>query len=95
MIRLLRFRDLKERGIINSWPMLKRRVERDGFPVGIMVGPNQRAWIEAEVDAWIKSRPTGGTRLKGVAKTRTGNPSKRKAADTDSPEAASTEATTA
>jgi predicted DNA-binding transcriptional regulator AlpA len=80
MIRFLRFKDLQARGIINSWPMLKRRVERDGFPVGVMVGPNQRAWIEAEVEKWIRSRPTSGTALKGVAKTRTGNPGKRKAA---------------
>jgi len=79
MIRLLRFKDLRARGIVNNWPMLKRRVERDGFPVGRMVGPNQRAWTEGEVDAWIKSRPTAGPALKGVAKARTGNPGKRKA----------------
>jgi predicted DNA-binding transcriptional regulator AlpA len=82
MIRLLRFKDLQKRGIVNNWPMLKRRIERDGFPVGQMVGPNQRAWIEAEVDAWIKSRPTVGPAPKGVAKTRRGNPGPRKAAAT-------------
>jgi len=87
MIRLLRFKDLQARGIVNSWPMLKRRVERDGFPVGILVGPNQRAWIEEDVEKWVKSRPTTGTALKGVAKTGKGNPGKRKAA-------ASTETTT-
>jgi len=79
MIRLLRFKDLQARGIITSWPMLKHRVDRDGFPPGRKTGPNERTWIEAEVDAWIKSRPTGGTTLKGVAKTRRGNP--RKSAD--------------
>ena len=76
MIRLLRFKDLQARGIINNWPMLKRRIERDNFPCGVMVGPNQRAWIESEVDAWIKSRPTVGPAPKGVAKTRKGNPRK-------------------
>jgi predicted DNA-binding transcriptional regulator AlpA len=80
MIRLLSFKDLQARGIVRSWPMLKRRVERDGFPPGIMVGPNTRAWIETEVDTWIKSRPTTGTVLKGVAKTGKGNPGKRKRA---------------
>jgi|AmaraimetFIIA100_FD_contig_51_6256073_length_1257_multi_5_in_0_out_0_2 predicted DNA-binding transcriptional regulator AlpA len=81
MIRLLRFKDLQARGIINNWPMLKRRIERDNFPCGVMVGPNQRAWIEEEVDAWIKSRPAVGPGPKGVAKSRCGRPRKTKAAD--------------
>ena len=81
MIRLLRFKDLRERGIINNWPMLKRRIERDGFPVGRLIGANSRAWIEEDVEKWVKSRPTTGTALKGVAKNRKGNPGKRKAAD--------------
>jgi predicted DNA-binding transcriptional regulator AlpA len=70
MTRLLRFRDLRERGIINNWPMLKRRIKDDGFPLGRMIGPNSRAWTEAEVDAWIKSRPTAGPAPRGVAKVR-------------------------
>jgi hypothetical protein len=80
MIHLLRFKDLQSRGIINNWPMLKRRIERDGFPPGILIGQNQRAWIENEVVAWINSRPTTGTVLKGVARSRRGRP--RKAAAT-------------
>jgi len=45
-----------------------------------MIGPNHRAWIDAEVDAWIKSRPTTGPAPKGIAaKRRQGNP--RKSAD--------------
>jgi predicted DNA-binding transcriptional regulator AlpA len=54
----LRFRDLQARGIITSWPILKRRVDHDGFPPGKKVGPNTRIWDEAEVDAWVDSRPT-------------------------------------
>jgi predicted DNA-binding transcriptional regulator AlpA len=89
MIRLLRFKDLQARGIVNNWPMLKRRIERDGFPVGRMIGPNQRAWTEQEVEKWVESRPTTGTTLKGVAKTRRGNPGKRKkAADSSTATAA-------
>jgi predicted DNA-binding transcriptional regulator AlpA len=76
MIRLLRFKDLRERGVISNWPMLKRRIERDGFPVGKMVGPNTRVWIEEEVEKWIRSRPSGGPAPKGVAKSRRGNPRK-------------------
>jgi predicted DNA-binding transcriptional regulator AlpA len=66
--KLLRFRDLQARGIINNWPSLKARINRDGFPPGRMIGPNSRAWTEAEVDAWIKSRPTAGPAPRGIAK---------------------------
>jgi hypothetical protein len=58
MSNWLRFRDLKDRGIINSWPMLRRRIERDGFPPGRMLGPNTRAWSEKEIERWLASRPT-------------------------------------
>ena len=54
----LRFRDLQSRGIIASWPILRRRVDYDGFPPGKKVGPNTWIWDEAEVDAWVDSRPT-------------------------------------
>jgi len=62
--------------------MLKRRVERDGFPPGRKTGANERTWTEEEVEAWINSRPTTGTVLKGVAKTRKGNPRKAAASTT-------------
>jgi predicted DNA-binding transcriptional regulator AlpA len=68
MIRLLRFRDLQARGIINSWPMLRRRIEFDGFPRGFMAGPNTRRWREDEVEAWIESRPVAGPAPRGIAK---------------------------
>jgi predicted DNA-binding transcriptional regulator AlpA len=68
MIRLLRFRDLKARGIITSWPMLRRRIETDGFPPGFMAGPNSRCWREDEVEAWITSRPVTGPGPRGIAK---------------------------
>jgi hypothetical protein len=76
MTKLLRFRDLQARGIINNWPSLKARITRDGFPPGSMIGPNTRAWTEAEVDAWIKSRPTAGPAPRGAAKARRGRPRK-------------------
>jgi predicted DNA-binding transcriptional regulator AlpA len=96
MIRLLRFADLEARNIVHSWPQLKRLVEKHGFPKGRMISPNIRAWDEAEIDEWFKSRPSGGTELKGVARTRKGNPGKRKAAaSTEATTASTTEATTA
>jgi predicted DNA-binding transcriptional regulator AlpA len=82
MIRLLRFRDLQERGIVKSWPQLKRLTEKYGFPKGRMISPNIRTWTEAEVDAWFESRPTTGPAPRGAAKTRRGRPRKA-AANTD------------
>jgi predicted DNA-binding transcriptional regulator AlpA len=80
--KFLRFADLKERGIITSWPMLRRRIERDDFPRGRMLGPNTRAWSEAEVEAWIKSRPTAGPAPRGAAKSRRERKADRAAAAT-------------
>jgi predicted DNA-binding transcriptional regulator AlpA len=68
--RWLRFSDLKAAGLVNSWPMLKRRIERDGFPRGRMLGPNTRAWSEAEVQAWLDSRPIAGPAPRGAAKAK-------------------------
>jgi predicted DNA-binding transcriptional regulator AlpA len=73
---LLRMPDLKARRIVNSWPMLKRRIEYDNFPPGRMIGPNSRAWTEDEVEDWIASRPTAGPEPRGVAKRRRGRPRK-------------------
>jgi hypothetical protein len=58
MTLYLRFRDLKARGIVTNWPTLKQRVEKDSFPPGRMIGANTRAWSEAEIEAWLASRPT-------------------------------------
>jgi hypothetical protein len=58
MDKYLRFADLRDRGIIASWPMLRRRVERDGFPIGVKLGANVRAWRESEIEAWLGSRPS-------------------------------------
>ena len=70
MTRLLRFNDLQDRKIVNNWPSLRNRIERDGFPPGRMIGPNARAWTEAEVDDWIMSRPSAGPAARGAAKTK-------------------------
>jgi predicted DNA-binding transcriptional regulator AlpA len=71
-MKFLRFADLKAAGIINSWPMLRRRIERDGFPPGLMLGANTRAWVEADVAAWIESRRTAGRTQRDPAKGRRG-----------------------
>jgi predicted DNA-binding transcriptional regulator AlpA len=56
-MNLLRFPDLVERGIVNSRMTLKRLIESQGFPPGLLITPNARAWNESEVEAWIASRP--------------------------------------
>ena len=65
---LLRFRDLKDRRIVSNHVTLKRWIEREGFPPGRMLGPNTRVWRESEIEAWLDSRPTDNTLLRGAAK---------------------------
>jgi hypothetical protein len=54
----LRFRDLKARGVVDSWQCLNNWIDHEGFPPGKLLGPNVRAWSEADVVAWLESRPT-------------------------------------
>ena len=58
MSALLRFRDLKARGIVSNHVTLKRWIAKEGFPPGILLGPNSRAWLESDIEAWLASRPT-------------------------------------
>jgi hypothetical protein len=55
---VLRYNDLKARGIVGNWPTLLRWIEREGFPPGFQLAANTRAWFEADVEAWLRSRPT-------------------------------------
>ena len=75
--RWLRFRDLKERRIVNSWPQLRHLIEKHGFPPGRMFGPNTRAWDEeTEIEPWLENRPTAGPPRRGAAKVGKGRPRK-------------------
>ena len=56
--RFLRFRDLKARGLLSNHVTLGRWIKHEGFPPGMMLGPNTRVWTEAEIEAWIGSRPS-------------------------------------
>ena len=64
---LLRFRDLKDRRIVTNHVTLGRWIAREGFPPGFMLGPNTRVWREDDIDAWLNSRPTDNTLLRGAA----------------------------
>jgi Prophage CP4-57 regulatory protein (AlpA) len=71
MTVLLRFGDLVSRGVVSSWPQLKRLQQLHGFPLGRMLSPNTRAWTEAEIDEWISTRPIENVQpLRGGAKAR-------------------------
>jgi predicted DNA-binding transcriptional regulator AlpA len=54
---LLRFADLKRMGIVSNWQTLGRRIRDQGFPPGIKLGPNTRAWPQDQVMDWVASRP--------------------------------------
>ena len=57
-MRLIRYPDLVEKGVVKSRMTLHRLIRDEGFPPGVLVSPNSRAWIEEEVDAWVMSRPS-------------------------------------
>jgi predicted DNA-binding transcriptional regulator AlpA len=55
--RRLRYRDLKERGIVNNRTTLKNWIRDRGFPPGQLTGPNSRTWGENEIEDYLASRP--------------------------------------
>ena len=56
--RYLRFKDLQTAGIVNNRVTLSHWIKQAGFPKGVLLGPNTRAWTEHEIKQWLKSRPT-------------------------------------
>ncbi len=55
-MKYLRFYDLAERGIVRNRVTLGRWIQELGFPPGILLGPNSRAWPEDEIEAWLAAR---------------------------------------
>ena len=56
-MKLLRFKDLKERGIVSNHPQLRRMIDNYGFPPGIKLGENSTAWDESSINSWVENRP--------------------------------------
>jgi predicted DNA-binding transcriptional regulator AlpA len=54
----VRFNDLVQAKIVGSWTQLARLQDEEGFPLGVLLGANTRAWKLDEVQAWLASRPT-------------------------------------
>jgi predicted DNA-binding transcriptional regulator AlpA len=62
MARLIRYLDLKARGIVSNRMTLRRWIAEEGFPAGVQLGPNSVAWPEDEINAWVKSRSRASKR---------------------------------
>jgi hypothetical protein len=54
----VRYTDLEAAGIVNNWTTLLRLIDVEGFPPGVMIGPNTRAWRADEVEQWLAERPS-------------------------------------
>ncbi len=59
--KLLRFADLKARGIVRNRATLSRWIRKINFPPGFMMGVNTRVWTEAEIAAWLVERARAST----------------------------------
>jgi predicted DNA-binding transcriptional regulator AlpA len=75
MGKRLRYADLVARGIVSNRTTLQNWQKKHDFPPGQLIGPNSRSWDEAEVEAWLASRPTAPK--KGTPKS-PGRPRKAK-----------------
>jgi predicted DNA-binding transcriptional regulator AlpA len=67
-MKWIRYNDLVAKGVFNSRMTLKRAIDDQDFPPGVLITPNARVWDEAEVDAWIAARPS--TRKPSTRKTK-------------------------
>jgi len=81
---IYRFKNLRERGIVDSRPQLKNLIDNYGFPPGRLLSPQVRGWTEEEVTEWLASRPTAP----GVARGACGRLKAAKASRLEESEAA-------
>jgi predicted DNA-binding transcriptional regulator AlpA len=54
--RYSRFKDLKERGVVNGRDHLNELVEKHGFPAPFRLSHKSLVWADDEVDAWIETK---------------------------------------
>ena len=78
-MKLIRYPDLVAKGVVNSRMTLKRLIDMQGFPAGVLITPNARACREDEVDTWIANRPTA---RKPEARSRAGAADRRRQCET-------------
>jgi hypothetical protein len=53
-----RYPDLREAGIVGNWMQLQRMIDGEGFPSGVLLSRNIRAWPIDEVRQWLATRPS-------------------------------------
>jgi hypothetical protein len=58
-----RYKDLRDAGIVNSWEQLRRMMEEQGFPAGLLLSANVRAWEIEKVTHWLDERPTARKKI--------------------------------
>jgi hypothetical protein len=56
--KLVKFSDLKNRGIVENHTRLRDLIEQQNFPPGIWTGPNSHRWWDDEIEAWLSACPT-------------------------------------
>lgn len=56
VIRLIRYKGLVEREIVNNRVTLGRWIKANQFPKPIRLGPNSVAWRWDAIEAWLKAR---------------------------------------
>jgi hypothetical protein len=54
----VRFSDLHDAGIVANWTILQRLIAEEGFPTGVMLSRNVRAWEISSIQRWLSERPT-------------------------------------
>ena len=54
---LLRFKDLQAAGVVSNRHDLARKIDSQGFPQPLELGPNKVAWRESEIDEWLNKLP--------------------------------------
>jgi|RhiMethySRZTD1v2_1073278.scaffolds.fasta_scaffold4160031_1 prophage regulatory protein len=55
-MKILGIDDLREKGIPFCRQYLHKLVKRGEFPPPIKIGGQRNAWVESEIDAYLKSR---------------------------------------
>ena len=53
----LRFKNLQAAGILTNRHDLARKIESQGFPRPLELGPNKVAWRKSEIDEWLSGLP--------------------------------------
>jgi predicted DNA-binding transcriptional regulator AlpA len=61
----LRYPDLEAANIVSSWMAVNRLIDTEGFPPGVLLSANTRAWRRDEVETWLASRPSGKKLIPG------------------------------